>query len=117
MKSRFLVITLCFAISLLLVGVETKPVQANDIYACANGGTEFYVIEETIKTTAPEKFNCQTKNVKNGKTNSTPIWYYFKRDGEWFYYAVYDGVQKCGARPLSENWVAGSIFDVLIRHI
>ena len=47
MKSRFLVIALCFAISLLLVGVETKPVQANDIYACKNMDTEFYVIEET----------------------------------------------------------------------
>ena len=121
MKSRFLVIALCFAISLLLVGVEAKPAQANDIYACTNGNVEFYVMEETIMTGAPGKiicqFSCQTKMVKNRKTYRTPLWCYFKRNGEWFYTIYYDGEPKGGAMPLSTNWIAGSIFNILIRYI
>ena len=121
MKSRFLVIALCFAISLLLVAVESKPVQANDIYACTNGNVEFYVMEETIMTGAPGKiicqFSCQTKMVKNGKTYRTPLWCYRQKNGEWFYNTYYDGVSKVGERPLSTNWVAESIFNVLIRYI
>lgn len=73
--------------------------------------------EETIKTDAPGKFSCHAKNVKNGKTYAISVWSYHQENGEWFYTLYYDGVPKGGERSLSTNWVAESIFEVIISSI
>jgi len=92
------------------LGIPTA--KAEDIYACANKGVTFYVMDETIRFKSADDMTCIGKAVENGRLKSNPCWHFYKRSGTWFFDLSYDGIAKGVNEPLERNFVAKSVWTV-----
>ena len=116
LRKIFLVIIVVFFLLGTSIIIGTNSAYANDIYACSNGGSDFYVIEESISINSENSFSCTTKQIVSGVWKNSGQWRFYENNGTWRYDLLYEGIAKGAGRPLSENPVAKSIFGICSQY-